>query len=200
MSEGRTSIQRLKILYLYDILMELTDEQHPITMPEIIRELELKGVSAARKALYEDIDALKAYGVDIISSKGHNASYYVGSRDFQLPELKLLADAVASARFLTEKKSQELLNKIGQLASVSQSKELQRQVFVSDRVKAMNEKIYLSMDTIRKAIDEHKQISFKYFDYDLKKNKSYRDGIRVASPYALTWGDDRYYLIAHYEK
>ena len=151
--------------------MELTDEQHPITMPEIIRELELKGVSAARKALYEDIDALKAYGVDIISSKGHNANYYVGSRDFQLPELKLLADAVASARFLTEKKSQELLNKIGQLASVSQSKELQRQVFVSDRVKAMNEKIYLSMDTIRKAIDEHKQISFKYFDYDLKKNK-----------------------------
>ena len=198
--QGRKSNQRLKILYLYDILTRLTDESHPISMPELIIELELRGVSAARKALYEDIEALRAYGVDIIATKGHTAGYYVASREFQLPELKLLADAVASSRFLTEKKSRELLSKIGQLTSVHQSKELQRQIFVSDRVKAMNEKIYISTDNIRLAINEKKQISFRYFDYDLQKRKRYREGVRVASPYGLIWDDNKYYLVAHYDK
>ena len=199
-TEGRVSYQRLKILYLYKILIEKTDENHPLTLQEIIRELNLCGISAARKALYEDMEALRSFGVDIITTKGNNASYYVATRDFQLPELKLLADAVASSRFLTAKKSQELLKKIGGLTSVHQSKELQRQIFVADRVKAMNEKIYISMDEIRRAISEKKQISFRYFGYDLQKKKCFRDEERVASPYALTWDDDRYYLVAFYEK
>lgn len=192
--------QRLKILYLYKILLERSDEEHSITMPEIISQLELYGITAGRKALYEDIEALKAYGMDIVSERGNGAGYYVVNRDFELPELKLLADAVSSSRFLTEKKSAELLKKLQQLTSVYEAKQIQRQVFVADRVKAFNERIYINVDAIHRAIAERKKISFKYFDYDLKKRKNYRDGIRTCSPYAFAWDDERYYLVAHYEK
>ncbi|MGN0677502.1 MAG: helix-turn-helix transcriptional regulator [Ruminococcus sp.] len=192
--------QRLKILYLYKILLERTDEEHYITMPEIISQLELYGITAARKALYEDIEALKVFGLDIVSGRGVNAGYQVVNRDFELPELKLLADAVSSSRFLTEKKSAELLKKLEQLTSVYEAKQIQRQVFIADRVKAINERIYMNVDAIHRAIAERKKISFKYFDYDLNKKKCYRKGIRTCSPYALTWDDERYYLVAHYEK
>ena len=196
----KTTNQRLKILYLYKILLETTDEQHHITMPEIISQLALYGISAGRKALYEDIEALKNYGLDIISLKGNVSGYYVASRDFELPELKLLADAVSSSRFLTEKKSAKLLKKIEGLSSIHEAKQIQRQVYVTNRVKAMNERIYLNVDVIHRAIAEKKNIRFRYFDYDLQKQKKYRDGIRVCSPYALTWDDERYYLIAFYNK
>ncbi len=192
--------QRLKILYLYKILLERSDEEHIITMPEIIKQLELYGISAARKALYDDIEALKTYGLDIISVRGDKSGYYVASREFELPELKLLADAVTSSRFLTEKKSSELLKKIESLSSVYQAKQINRQVYIADRVKAMNERIYLNVDVIHRAIAENKQISFKYFDYDMQKRKRYRDGLRMCSPYALSWDDERYYLIAFYPK
>ena len=122
------------------------------------------------------------------------------NRDFELPELKLLADAVSSSRFLTEKKSAELLKKLEQLTSVYEAKQIQRQVFIADRVKAINERIYMNVDAIHRAIAERKKISFKYFDYDLNKKKCYCKGIRTCSPYALTWDDERYYLVAHYEK
>ncbi len=196
----KNSIQRLKILYLYKIMLEQTDENHHITMSEIISQLELYGISAARKALYEDIEALRTFGLDIKQLKGNTSGYFVASREFELPELKLLADAVTSSRFLTEKKSNELLKKIEGLASKYEAKQIQRQVFVANRVKAMNERIYINVDTIQRAISEGKKISFKYFDYDLKKKKKYRDGIRVCSPYALSWDDERYYLISYYEK
>lgn len=195
-----TSTQRLKILYLYKILLERSDEEHLITMPEIISQLELYGISAGRKALYDDIEALKTYGLDIISVRGDKSGYYVASRDFELPELKLLADAVTSSRFLTEKKSSELLKKIESLSSVYQAKQINRQVYIADRVKAMNERIYLNVDVIHRAIAENKQISFKYFDYDMQKHKKYRDGLRICSPCALSWDDERYYLIAFYPK
>jgi len=192
--------QRLKILYLYKILLEKTDENHSISMPEIIAELERFGIIAGRKAIYEDIEALRLYGLDIVSNKGKNAGYNVISRDFELPELKLLADAVSSARFLTDTKSAKLLKKIEGLCSVHEGKEIQRQVYVANRAKSINERIYLNVDKIHKAINEQKQIEFKYFDYDLKKQKKYRDGMRRCSPYALTWDDEKYYLIANYEK
>ncbi len=192
--------QRLKILYLYKILLERTDEEHSISMPEIISQLEGYGITAGRKALYEDIEALKAYGMDIVSGRGNCAGYCVVSRDFELPELKLLADAVSSSRFLTEKKSLEMLKKLEQLTSVYEAKQIRRQVFIADRVKSMNERIYVNVDAIHRAIAENKKISFQYFDYDLNKRKKYRDGARVCSPYALTWNDERYYLVAHYEK
>ncbi|MBR6925199.1 MAG: WYL domain-containing protein, partial [Oscillospiraceae bacterium] len=196
----KNSIQRLKILYLYKIMLEQTDELHPITMSEIINQLKLCGISAERKALYQDIEALCTYGLDIKQLKGNTSGYYVASREFELPELKLLADAVTSSRFLTEKKSNELLKKIEGLSSIYEAKQIHRQVFVSNRVKAMNERIYINVDTIHRAILEGKQISFKYFDYDIQKKKKYRDGLRVCSPYALTWNDERYYLLAYYEK
>ena len=181
-------------------MLEQTDENHHITMSEIINQLALYGISAARKALYEDIEALRTFGLDIKQLKGNTSGYLVASREFELPELKLLADAVTSSRFLTEKKSNELLKKIEGLASKYEAKQIQRQVFVTNRVKAMNERIYINVDTIQRAISEGKKISFKYFDYGLDKKKKYRDGLRVCSPYALSWDDERYYLIAYYEK
>ena len=198
MPEGRTPNHRIKILYLYKILTELTDEEHSISMPEIQKQLSLYGITAGRKALYEDIDALKSYGIDIVSGRGNKAGYAIVNRDFQLPELKLLADAVSSARFLTEKKSKELLEKIGTLASVHQRQQMIRPIITVDRVKALNENIYVNMDVITRAINEKKQISFLYFNYDPHKNKVYRDTRRVCSPYALAWNDERYYLVSFY--
>ena len=194
------SNQRLKILYLYKILLEYTDDEHSLTMPQLIENLEQYGIAAARKALYEDIEALKAFGADIIYEKGKAGGYKIVSRNFELPELKLLADAVSSSRFLTEKKSNELIKKLETLTSIHLGKQIERQLFVSNRVKSFNELIYLNVDAINRAISEHRQISFRYFDYDVKKKKKYRDGIRICSPYALAWADERYYLVAYYEK
>ena len=192
--------QRLKILYLYKILVEQTDEDHAITMPEIIRQLEAYGISAGRKALYEDIEALREFGLDIISGRGASSGYAVVHREFELPELKLLADAVSSSRFLTEHKAKKLVDKLGKLASVHEAKQLRRQVYIAGRTKEHNERIYLSVDAIQRAIRENRQISFKYFSYDLRKRRVYRDSVRVCTPVALLWSDERYYLVANYEK
>lgn len=192
--------QKLKMLYLFKIFHERTDENHPVTINELTHMLNEYGVSAERKALYEDIEHLQRFGLDIIVEKGRANSYYLASREFELPELKLLADAVCSAKFLTAKKSNSLLKKIEALASIHEGKEIQRQVFVIDRVKSINERIYINVDTIHRAINEGKQISFRYFDYGLDKSQIFRPGIRVASPYALTWNDEKYYLIAYYLK
>lgn len=167
-----TANQRLKILYLAKFFADSTDEEHPVTMQQIIAELDRHGVSAARKAIYEDIEALRVFGMDIVSVKGKYSGYYLASREFELPELKLLADAVSSARFLTQRKSEQLLKKIESLASVYEGRQIQRQVYVTDRVKSMNEKIYLNVDAINLAISSKKQIAFKYFDYGADKKKS----------------------------
>lgn len=192
--------QKLKMVYLYKIFYELTDENHPLSISELSNLLNEYGISAERKALYEDIEALCNFGLDIITVKGRAYSYYLGSREFELPELKLLADAVCSSKFLTNKKSQSLLKKIESLASINEGKEIQRQVFIVNRVKSINERIYINVDTIHRAINEGKQIAFRYFDYDMDKQPVYRPGIRTASPYALTWDDEKYYLIAYYSK
>lgn len=197
---GKSPNQKLKMLYLNDIFLKYTDEEHSLTIAEIIVMLAEKGISVERKTLYNDIQLLKDFGLDIVMNNGKQYSYYLASRDFELPELKLLADAVASSRFLTDKKSRELLRKIEDLASVYEGKQINRQVYVANRVKSMNERIYINVDIIHRAINEKKQISFRYFDYDLNKKKRYRDGLRVASPFALTWDDERYYLVAFYPK
>lgn len=193
---------KLKPLYIMKILLEKTDENHPLTVNEIISELSYYDIPAERKSIYSDIDLLMSFGLDIICEKGRANKYFIGTRDFELPELKLLVDAVQSSKFITHKKSEELIKKIEKLTSIYEAKELHRHVVVADRVKTMNESIYYNVDEIHKAIQQNKQIRFKYFDYNLDKQIEYRrDGEwYYASPYALTWSDDNYYMIAYYER
>ncbi len=199
---SKSSNQKLKLLYLKKILLEKTDQDHTITVPEMILELEKYGISAERKSIYDDLESLKTYGIDILCRKTRTYDYYIASRTFELPELKLLADAVASSKFITEKKSGQLVKKIGSLTSNYEAQHIKRQVYVAGRVKAINEKIYYNVDRIHEAIGEKHQISFKYFEYTINKTKRYRnDGNKyIVSPLALTWDDENYYLISNYEK
>lgn len=190
----------LKLLYIAKILYEETDENHPVSIAELIEKLSKIGISAERKSIYSDMECLQEFGLDIITVKDKCNRYYIASRQFELPELKLLADAVCSAKFLTEKKSQQLLEKIESLAGVHEGMLIERQVMVVDRVKSMNEQIYINVDTIHKAINEGKQISFRYFDYSTNKQKVFREGERICSPCALTWNDEKYYLVSYYLK
>ena len=128
--------QKLKLLYLYQILLQRTDEEHPITVPQLIGELDLRGIRAERKSVYDDLEALRLFGLDVQSRKGRSPGWFVGRREFELPELKLLVDVVQSSRFITRKKSDALIRKLEGLASSHQARQLQRQVYVSGRVKA----------------------------------------------------------------
>ena len=159
----KNSNHRLKILYLYKILFENTDEEHKLSMPEIISKLSHYGITAGRKGLYEDINALRAFGIDIIASRGDKPGYYINKRIFSLPELKLLADEISSSKFITEKKSQDLIRKLGVLTSNSSAKQIERQIFVANRRKTRNESIFVNVDILQKAINDKKKISFLYF-------------------------------------
>ena len=193
----KQSNQKLKLLYLLKILSEKTDEEHTMTVPQMIEELSKYGISAERKSIYDDLECLKLYGVDLCVEKSKTYDYFVASRDFELPELKLLVDSVQSSKFITKKKSLELISKIEKLTSHENAKKLQRQVFVTNRVKTFNEKIYYNVDKIHEAIAANRQITFKYFEYSVSKEKVYRkDGnLYVESPVSLTWDDENYYLI-----
>lgn len=199
----RAENEKQKLLVLMKLLLEKTDESHTLTVSQILGELEALGFSAGRKSFYGDLEALRAFGLDIVSVRAAGTvGYFVASRDFELPELKLLADAVACSKFITEKKSEELIRKIEGLASVYEARQLQRQVYVPGRVKTGNEKIYYSVDAIHQAITLDRQIAFRYFEYTVEKEKRFRrDGEPyVVSPYALSWDNANYYLIAYYEK
>jgi len=191
-----------KLLALMKILTSNTDEKHPMTVKQIIDELKRYGINAERKSIYTDIDILCEFGIDIVCDKTRVNNYYVASRDFELPELKLLVDAVQCSKFITSKKSKDLIKKIEKLASIHEAKELHRDVIIEDRVKMINENIYYNVDTIYKAIRENKQICFKYFEFTVdKKMKLRRDGQKYfASPYALLWSEGNYYLVAYYER
>lgn len=191
--------QKLKILYLMKILLEKTDEEHRITMQEIIDALESYGVHAERKSLYSDIEYLRVFGVDIIGEqRDRTFYYYVGSRQFELAELKLLVDSVQSAKFITAKKSNELIKKIEGLASKYEASQLQRQVFVSERIKTMNESIYYNVDKLHTAIAVNSKITFQYFQWDVNKKMVLRRNgdLYEVSPWALSWDDENYYMIA----
>ncbi len=194
--------QKLKLLYILKILMEKSDEAHPVTVNDIIRCLSAYDISAERKSIYTDIQLLSDFGIDIICEKGRSNHYYIGKRDFELAELKLLVDAVQSSKFITHKKSNELIKKIETLTSSYEAKELHRQVIVNDRIKTMNESIYYNVDTIHRAIRSNQRVQFKYFDYTVNKKLKFRRNGETycVSPYALTWADDYYYLIAYHER
>ncbi|WP_251317243.1 helix-turn-helix transcriptional regulator [Flintibacter muris] len=195
---SKSGNQKTKLLYLYRLLLRQTDEDHPLTVPQIIEELARNDIKAERKSIYDDLEALRLFGLDIQSRKGKVPGWFVGDRDFELPEVKLLMDAVQSSRFITQKKSDALIRKLEGLASVHQAGQLQRQVYVSGRIKVMNESIYYNVDKLHAAIAGQKAITFKYFDYDIARKKVFRqEGKRyVVSPYGLIWNSENYYLVA----
>jgi len=197
---ARSSYQKLKPLYIMDFLLRNSDEAHPVSVNQIIAHLDSRGISAERKSIYSDLDALRFYGLDIVQSEAGRASgYYVASRDFELPELKLLVDSVQSSKFITRKKTATLIEKIEQLASLHEAQLLSRQVFVANRIKTMNESIYYNVDEIHAGISQNKKIRFKYFEYSVSKERHYRKGgsFYVASPFAMTWDDENYYMVAY---
>ena len=195
---AKSANQKLKLLRLYNILMHQSDEEHPIPVPELIHELERWEIKAERKSIYDDLDALAELGVDIQSRKGRTPGWFIGQRDFELAELKLLVDAVQSSRFITKRKSDALIRKLEHLASTHQARQLQRQVYVDRRGKAMNESIYYNVDKLHTAIVQNNAITFQYFDYDMNKEKVFRhDGaLYRVSPYGLIWNSENYYLVA----
>lgn len=190
--------KKLKILYLAKFLQEQTDEEHPATVNDMIRYLSQYDISAERKAIYDDLELLRLYGMDIIYSKSKTHNYYLGQRDFELPELKLLIDVVQSSPFLTAKKSMELIGKLERLTSTAQAKELRRQVYVLNRVKTLNEQLYYHIDGINQAINEDKCIQFRYFDWSPQGEKVFRHDGKVYQecPVALCV-DRNYYLITY---
>ncbi len=194
--------QKLKLLYLQQILLEQTDENHAITMEQILHELKLRDVTAERKSIYDDMEALRHFGMDIIGEKrGRTYYYYVGSRRFELAELKLLVDSVQAAKFITSKKSQTLIHKIEGLASREEAKKLQRQVYGSGRVKTTNESIFYNVDQIHGAISSNVKICFRYFQWNVKKEKEFHRNSEFykISPWALLWNDENYYMVGYEE-
>lgn len=196
--------QKTKILYLMKILMEETDELHPLTIKELVTKLDQYNIQAERKSLYNDIENLRSFGIDIEKNTARACAYYVASRSFELPELKLLVDAVQSSKFITHKKSTELIHKIGQLTSVYEARQLKRQVYMTNRIKTVNECIYYNVDYIHNAIAQDKQITFQYFEWvvDFQQPEKVRKQFRkngefyCVSPWALFWDDEKYYLVA----
>ena len=190
--------KKLKLLYLAQYLQEETDERHPRTLQDMIAYLERCGISAERKSLYDDLELLRLYGMDVQSVKGRSFGYFLGERDFQLPELKLLIDVVQASPFLTRGKSLELIGKLEKLTSRPNARQLRRQVYVMDRVRTHNEKLYYAVDGLNTAINDGKKVTFRYFDWTAAGGKAYRRGgaLYEADPVALCV-DRHYYLVAY---
>ena len=194
---SKSARQKLKLLYLKDILLRETDEEHPLNAQDIIKRLEEYGIEAERKSIYNDIMSLADYGMDLLKLDGRSGGYFVGARDFELAELKLLVDAVQSSRFITAKKSDQLIKKLSALSSIYDEDKLQRQVYSVNRVKSGNESVLITIDTIHEAIQMKKAVSFSYMIWSTdKKLVPKHDGkFYSVSPAALIWDDEYYYLL-----
>lgn len=195
---AKSAGQKLKLLYIVRLLTERTDENHPVSTADIIAYLEANGIHSERKSIYDDIEKLCDFGYDIVQVHSRlGGGYYLAGREFELAELKLLVDAVQSSRFITTKKSRSLIKKLEQMAGKFDAGKLQRQVYVAGRIKTENESIYYSIDNIHRAIQENRQISFQYLDWNLKKELVPRQNSdRTVSPWALIWREENYYLAA----
>lgn len=197
---SRGTNQKFKFTYLMKIMLEKTDDEHSLTMPQIMEELEKYDVTAERKSIYTDFqDMTEKFGVEIIKEQiGRETYYHVGAREFELAEVKLLIDAIQSSKFITQTKSRELITKIKSFVSEHQAKQLQRQVYINDRVKTMNESVYYNVDDIHTAINQNKKIRFKYFKWDINKKlvPRHNGDWFIVSPWALTWDDENYYMVA----
>ncbi|MBO5204198.1 MAG: WYL domain-containing protein [Clostridia bacterium] len=191
--------QKLKLLYLMRIFLENTDASHGITLKELSSELAKYEIRAERKSLYDDIEMLRVFGLDICVARDRQVRYYAGSHTFELAELKLLVDAVQSSKFITEKKSNALIKKLSSLCSKYEAVKLHRQVTVSNRLKAENEEIFCNVDMIHRAISENRRICFRYFEWSPEKKRVLRhDGaFYCISPWALTWDNENYYMVGY---
>lgn len=191
--------QKLKLPLLERLLLRETDEEHPMSMEQILSALERQGVSAERKSIYRDMRSLEELGLDVQSRKGKEPGWFIGTRPFELPELKLLVDAVQSCKFITPGKSSALIGKLETLTSRYQAGELQRQVYVAGRAKTMNEKVYYTIDALHAAIAQGKGVGFYYFDYNVRREKVFRrGGARYeVSPKGLIWDNENYYLVGY---
>ncbi|MEG0570146.1 MAG: WYL domain-containing protein [Oscillospiraceae bacterium] len=198
---AKPSMQALKILTLMKFLFDFSDQDHTLTINDMISALNLHGLTCERKSIYDYLESLRTFGMDIITVKNKTTGYYVASREFELAELKLLVDSVEASKFITHKKSTQLIKKLGALASTYESKLLSRQVHVNNRIKTMNESIYYNVDALHTAIATNKQISYQYCEYNLAKERKLRHNGKVyhVSPFALSWNDGNYYLAAYDE-
>ena len=190
------------LLLLRQYLYQQTDEQHPVSVTDILAFWQQHGIQAGRKSVYTDIELLQNAGMDIVCVKSSQNKYFVGQRLFELPELKLLVDAVESSRFITEKKSTALIKKLGHLTSTAQAEQLNRRIYMGGTPKPENESIYYNVDTIHNAVQKKQQITFQYFEYTPKKEKILKhDGYKYRfSPYAMIWNRDCYYAVGWSEK
>lgn len=197
--------QKMKLLLLAEILKQESDQEHPLTVQQIISFLSQKGIQAERKSIYDDIAVLQQFGMDIIIERKSQNLYYLGEREFQLAELQLLVDAALSAKFITAQKSQQLIGKIGGLVSRNQAQILKRELHVNGRTKTPNEKIYYTVDTLQLAMAHNSQVQFHYYQWVVDKTapgyirREQRHGGKAyeVSPWALVWDDENYYLIAY---
>lgn len=192
--------QKFKLYRLAQIMLEKTDDEHYITMPEILSSLEAYGVTADRKSIYNDLRDLEVLGIEVEGEPvGGRYHYHVLNRPFELPELKLLVDAIQSSKFITERKTNALIKKLEQLVSQYEAVKLQRQVYVSGRIKTMNESIYYTVDAIHNAISENRKIRFQYYQWNVKKEMELRHGgaFYHISPWGLSWDDENYYLVGY---
>lgn len=196
---AKSSNQKLKLLYLMTYLLRNTDQAHPVTVQQMIDELSRHDIQAERKSIYDDLEALRLYGLDLIQVRGKTTGYYIGSREFELPELKILVDSVQSSKFVTHKKTLELIKKLERLASIYDGQLLQRQVYVRNRVKSMNESVYYNVDEISNAITNDSTIRFKYFEYTVSGERVFRKSgsFYEISPFALIWDDENYYMLGY---
>jgi len=188
--------QKLKLLYLQQYLLEQTDEAHPATVQQLTDALARNGITAERKSIYSDMETLAEAGLDVQLRRGKEGGWFVGARDFELAELKLLVDAVQASKFITRSKSGALIGKLERLTSVWQARTLRRQVHVSPRVKTINESIYYSIDTLHEAIARGQGVTFQYFEFNVRKERVFRRESRVyeVSPCGLLWDNENYYL------
>ncbi len=194
--------EKLKILYLMRILMEETDKEHVLSANELAARMDhLYNITCNRKTVYTDIEKLREFGLNIVKATGSNPGYYIAEREFELPELKLLVDAVQSSKFITTKKSEKLIKKLEKMTSQENARQLQRQVYIYNRAKTDNETIYANVDALHTAIYLNRQICFKYCEWTVGKKLVRRKngGDYIVSPWSLTWDDENYYLVAYEE-
>lgn len=187
----------MKLLLIMKELLENTDSSHPASVSHLIEMLGANGIPAERKSIYDDIDTLRLFGLDIENRRERPSGYYIASREFELAELKLLVDSVQSSKFITHRKSGQLIKKLEALAGRFDAGQLQRQVYVANRIKTMNESIYYNVDKIHTAISKNAKVRFQYFEWtpDKKIQLKKQGGLYKISPWGLAWQEDNYYLI-----